>query len=136
MVGQCRQSQLSIQRFIERGTNDEQLLFEALNVNDELQRVLGRFEQMCETPMLVSNQSSGPALIPVGVVDDEEALVSSSENSLVRKAPAKTSNLKDEEATIADLDEMIFGRPGPEVNSHKDNDQGTRKKNSDDLIDL
>lgn len=131
LVGQCRQSQTTIQRFIERGTANEQLLFEALSVNDELQRVLSRFEEMAAAaPITVSNQSSGPALIPVGVVDEEEALAGNSESPLVRKsAPAKTSNLRGGEADMADLDELVFGL-------HQPNHQDSRKKNNDNLIDL
>lgn len=86
-------------------------------------------------PITVSNQSSGPALIPVGVVDDEEALAGNSESPLVRKsAPAKTSNLRGGEADVADLDELVFGLGV--LGSHQPNHQDTRKKNNDNLIDL
>lgn len=134
LVEQCRQSQFSVQRIIERGADNEPLLFEALNVNDELLQVLTKFEEMRTTPPLKSNQSSEPALIPVGVVDEEEALVASGENSLVRKSSSKPStfrSLQGEEPAMADLDEMIFGHAG---GSSQESSQGARKKKNDDLI--
>lgn len=42
----CKQSQPVIQRIIESTTNDEAMLFEALNLNDELQQVISRYEEL------------------------------------------------------------------------------------------
>lgn len=132
LVEQCRQSQLSVQRFIERGAENEQLLFEALNVNDELQQVLTKFEEMSTSHVMKSNQYSEPALIPVGVVDEEEP-VGSGETVLIRKSSAKPSAFRNQgdEAAMADLDDMIFGQTG---GSSQETSQGARKKKSDDLI--
>ncbi|MCO5570312.1 hypothetical protein L7F22_024030 [Adiantum nelumboides] len=132
LVEQCRQSQTKVQRFIERGADDEQLLFEALNVNDELQQVLTKFEEMSTSTVVRSNQPSEPALIPVGVVDEEEP-VGGGENSLIRKSSAKPSafrSIHGDEAAMADFDNMIFGQTG----SAQENSQGARKKKTDDLI--
>ncbi|KAI5072561.1 hypothetical protein GOP47_0012667 [Adiantum capillus-veneris] len=132
LVEQCRQSQTKVQRFIERGADDEQLLFEALNVNDELQQVLNKFEEMSTSTVVRSNQPSEPALIPVGVVDEEEP-VGGAENGLIRKSSAKPSafrGMQGDEAAMADLDNMIFGQTG----SSQENSQGAKKKKTDDLI--
>lgn len=134
LVEQCRQSQFSVQRIIERGGDNEALLFEALNVNDELQQVLSKYEEMRTSPTMQSNEPSEPALIPVGVVEEEESWVMTGENPLVRKSSAKPSTFRSsqgEEAAIADLDKIVFGQAGGSSQGRaKDN---TEKK-SDDLI--
>ena len=145
LVEHCRQSQSNVQRFIEAGTDDEKLLFEALNVNDELQRVINRFEELCATSTVVSNHSSEPALIPVEVMDEEEeedVLIRKtgiSESALVTKSGTKPTSItmahdsKGEEAAMADFDKMIFGPSGaPSYENHQD----TTKTNGKDLIDL
>ncbi|KAJ8510839.1 hypothetical protein OPV22_001273 [Ensete ventricosum] len=47
---QCRQSQYTIQSIIEAAGDDEAVLFEALNVNDELQRVLSNEDALIRKP--------------------------------------------------------------------------------------
>ncbi|GMI69291.1 hypothetical protein HRI_000598400 [Hibiscus trionum] len=44
MLEKCKQSQLAIQMIIESTTDDDGILFEALNLNDELQQVISKFE--------------------------------------------------------------------------------------------
>ncbi|KAE8685352.1 phytochrome A-associated F-box protein-like [Hibiscus syriacus] len=44
MLEKCKQSQLAIQMIIESTTDDDGTLFEALNLNDELQQVISKFE--------------------------------------------------------------------------------------------
>ncbi|KAL4369024.1 hypothetical protein GQ457_05G003350 [Hibiscus cannabinus] len=44
MLEKCKQSQLAIQMIIESTTGDDGILFEALNLNDELQQVISKFE--------------------------------------------------------------------------------------------
>ena len=46
MVAKCKESQPVIQRIIESIGDDESMLFEALNVHDELQQVLSKYEQL------------------------------------------------------------------------------------------
>ena len=58
----CKQSQPLIQMIIESTTDDETVLFEALHVNDELQRVLSIYEKADETEekaSMVDQESSG-----------------------------------------------------------------------------
>ncbi|KAF2292717.1 hypothetical protein GH714_027251 [Hevea brasiliensis] len=44
LLEKCKQSQVVIQRIIESTTDDEAMLFEALNLNDELQLVISQYE--------------------------------------------------------------------------------------------
>lgn len=46
MLEKCKQSQPVIQMIIESTNDDEGILFEALNLNDELQQVISKFEQL------------------------------------------------------------------------------------------
>ncbi|MCO5601976.1 hypothetical protein L7F22_056103 [Adiantum nelumboides] len=46
LVEQCHRSQFTIQRIVEQLNDNEALLFEALNLNDELQKVLAKYEEM------------------------------------------------------------------------------------------
>lgn len=58
----CKQSQPLIQMIIESTTDDEGVLFEALHLNDELQRVLSSYKKPDETEKkasIVEQESSG-----------------------------------------------------------------------------
>ncbi|GLU07762.1 hypothetical protein SLE2022_247100 [Rubroshorea leprosula] len=46
MLEKCKHSQTVIQTIIESTTDDEGILFEALNLHDELQRVITRYEEL------------------------------------------------------------------------------------------
>ncbi|KAK9201499.1 hypothetical protein WN944_016702 [Citrus x changshan-huyou] len=46
MLEKCKESQPVIQRIIESTTDDEAMLFEALNLHDELQLVVSRYEEL------------------------------------------------------------------------------------------
>ncbi|XP_022758414.1 TOM1-like protein 2 isoform X2 [Durio zibethinus] len=46
MLEKCKQSQPVIQMIIEGTTDDDGILFEALNLNDELQQVISKFEKL------------------------------------------------------------------------------------------
>ncbi|KAL5796519.1 hypothetical protein ACOSQ2_001339 [Xanthoceras sorbifolium] len=46
LVEKCKESQPVIQRIIESTTDDEGMLFEALNLNDELQQVTSKYEEL------------------------------------------------------------------------------------------
>ncbi|KAG2320217.1 hypothetical protein Bca52824_013430 [Brassica carinata] len=64
LMEKCKQSQPLIQMIIESTTDDESVLFEALHLNDELQRVLSIYEKTDETEKkalsMVDQESSGP----------------------------------------------------------------------------
>lgn len=46
LLHKCKQSQPVIQRIIESTTDDEAMLFEALNLHEELQQVISRYEEL------------------------------------------------------------------------------------------
>ncbi|KAL9253871.1 TOM1-like protein [Drosera capensis] len=71
LVEQCRQSETIFQRIIETVGENEALLFEAWNVNDEIQKALSKFEDL-KTPPLVHREPE-PAMIPVSAIDTEES---------------------------------------------------------------
>jgi hypothetical protein len=128
LVEQCRQSQYTVQRMVERAGDNEALLFEALNVNDEIQHILSKFEEMTKAP--TSQSVPEPAMIPVRV-EEEESPRAAPEDALVRNRTTKPSNARSssaEEDALADLDEMIFGKKGGTSEEHGS------KKQKDDLI--
>lgn len=123
LVGQCRQSQFTVRKLVESAGDNEPLLFEALNVNDEIQRVLSKYEEMLTVPTSESAHVSEPASIPVNV-DEESSPRAAQEDALVRTRfpkPVKPHPRLGEDAAIADLDDMIFGKKGENSgDSHKD----------------
>ncbi|GMI85421.1 hypothetical protein HRI_002211400 [Hibiscus trionum] len=46
LAQQCRESQSTVVRIIETAGDNESLLFEALNVNDEIQKALSKYEEL------------------------------------------------------------------------------------------
>ncbi|KAH0923984.1 hypothetical protein HID58_024002 [Brassica napus] len=63
LMEKCKQSHPLIQMIIESTTDEESVLFEALHLNDELQRVLSSYEKTDETEKkasVVDQESSGP----------------------------------------------------------------------------
>nr|XP_043614891.1 TOM1-like protein 1 [Erigeron canadensis] len=124
LVQQCRQSQLTVQRIVETGGDDEALLFEALSVNDEIQKVLSKYEDM-KKPNEVHREP--PAMIAVAAEPDEPPHVGK-EESLVRK-PAGSRGNNNNDDMMDDLDEMIFGKKGGGSSEPKKD-----KPSKDDLI--
>ncbi|XP_047963866.1 TOM1-like protein 1 [Salvia hispanica] len=104
---QCRESQYSVQMIIESAGDNEALLFEALNVNDEIQKVLSKYEDM-KKPVVAPQKPPQPNLVPVAVEPDdfpgageEEALIRKQHNDQ-SGARGRSINLMD------DLDNKIF----------------------------
>ncbi|KAE8692558.1 cellulase synthase 3 family protein [Hibiscus syriacus] len=87
LVRQCRQSQSTVLGIIETAGDNEVLLFEALNVNDDLQKVVSKYEEMKKPS--VSPQELEPAMIPVTVEPDNDSHLDTKHDALVRK-PAGT----------------------------------------------
>ncbi|KAL0317860.1 UNVERIFIED_CONTAM: TOM1-like protein 1 [Sesamum angustifolium] len=108
---QCRESQYTVQRIIETAGDNEALLFEALNVNDEIQKVISKYEDM-RKPTVVPQQPE-PALIPVAVEPDDSPRAGK-EESLIRKPSGGRSRSHggNNDEMMDDLDEMIFGKKG------------------------
>lgn len=127
LVQQCRQSQFTVQRIIETAVDDEALLCEALNVNDEIQKVLSKYEEL-KKPLVAPPQPE-PAMIPVSVEPEESPRVGK-EDALVRK-PAASRARGEEDDILHDLDEMIFGKKG---GPSEGQDPKAKKQQKDDLI--
>ncbi|KAF9661365.1 hypothetical protein SADUNF_Sadunf19G0061200 [Salix dunnii] len=131
LVQQCRQSQLTVQRIIEMAGDNEALLFEALNVNDEIQKVLSKYEEL-KTPSVVPSVPE-PAMIPVAVEPDSP--VHANENALVRKSAGSRGGIHggSNDDMMDDLDEMIFGKKGGGT-SQVVHDPKQQQSSKDDLI--
>lgn len=129
LVQQCRHSQSTIQRIIEMAGDNEALLFEALNVNDEIQKVLSKYEEL-NVPSVVRIEQE-PAMIPVAVEPDESPR-HAKEDALIRKPAGSRGSGQDD--MMDDLDEMIFGKKG---GGNSDGGHNTKKQPpKDDLITL
>ncbi|XP_071732140.1 TOM1-like protein 1 [Rutidosis leptorrhynchoides] len=126
LVQQCRQSQLTVQRIVETGGDDEALLFEALSVNDEIQKVLSKYEEM-KKPSEVCREPE-PAMIAVAAEPDEPTQVGK-EESLIRKPAGSRGSSNNNDDMMDDLDEMIFGKKGGGSSESKKD-----KPSKDDLI--
>lgn len=123
---QCRQSQSTIQRIIETVGDNEALLFEALNVNDEIQKVLSKYEDL-KKPSTVPPEPE-PAMIPVAVEPDESPSHHTKEDALVRKSTTSRGRSLggSSDDMMDDLDEMIFGKKGGSTS-----DRGREPKKND-----
>ncbi|KAK7405958.1 hypothetical protein VNO78_07570 [Psophocarpus tetragonolobus] len=132
LVHQCRQSQATVQRIVETAGDNEALLFEALNVNDELQKVLTKYEEL-KQPAAAPIQPE-PAMIPVAVEPDESPR-HTKEDALIRKPAGSRTGVQggSNDDMMDDLDEMIFGKKSGDAS---DGGHDTKKHNSskDDLI--
>ncbi|BFG23688.1 hypothetical protein CerSpe_099620 [Prunus speciosa] len=133
LVQQCRQSQSAVQRIIETAGENEALLFEALNVNDEIHKVLSKYEELMK-PLVVPTEPE-PAMIPVAVEADE-SLSHGKEDSLIRK-PAASRGLVhagSHDDMMDDLDEMIFGKKGGSSSEGSQDPKKQQPAAKDDLI--
>jgi len=133
-VQQCRQSQYTVQRIVESAGDNEALLFEALNVNDEILKVLSKYEEL-KKPLAVPRELE-PAMIPVAVEPDESPR-SAREDALVRKSTGSRGGAQggSNDDMMDDLDEMIFGKKAGGGTSEASNDSNKKQQSTkDDLI--
>ncbi|CAA0813111.1 Target of Myb protein 1 [Striga hermonthica] len=135
LLQQCRQSQYTVQTIIETAGDNEALLFEALNVNDEIQKVLSKYEEM-KKPLDVP-QEPEPAMIPVAVEPDESPRAGK-EETLVRKPlgsrPGSHGGNSNNDDMLDDLDEMIFGKKASGGTSESGGEGKKSQPSKDDLI--
>ncbi|PKA53243.1 hypothetical protein AXF42_Ash009973 [Apostasia shenzhenica] len=122
LVHQCQQCQYTIQRIIEIAGDNEATLFEALNVNDELQKILSKYEELKKPT--VRRSEPEPAMIPVAV-EPEDSLWKSKEDDLIGKPMGSRARSGEDDEMLHDLDEMIFGK---ETGSSTTEEQNPRKK--------
>lgn len=134
LVQQCRQSQNTVQRIIETAGEDEALLFEALNVNDELVKTLSKYEEMNKPSAPLT--ASEPAMIPVAEEPDDSS-VDGKEGTLVRKSSGTRGGLHgggSGDDMMDDLDEMIFGKKSGDSSTEAGHDPKKQQSKNDDLI--
>ncbi|KAH6766636.1 Target of Myb protein 1 [Perilla frutescens var. hirtella] len=129
LLHQCRESGYTVQRIVETAGDNEAVLFEALNVNDEIQKVLSKYEEM-KAPS-GSPKGPEPAMIPVAVETDDSPGIGK-EESLVRK-PRTGSQGGNNDEMMDDLDEMIFGKKSGS-SSEAGQDAKKQQPPKDDLI--
>ncbi|KAF6154784.1 hypothetical protein GIB67_032396 [Kingdonia uniflora] len=75
MMEKCKQSQPVLQRIIESAGDDDEMLFEAFNLHDELQRVISKFEEMAAAVQLkeqTPESSRTPAIISPGQAERDD----------------------------------------------------------------
>ncbi|GAQ86256.1 Cytosolic sorting protein GGA2/TOM1 [Klebsormidium nitens] len=141
LVAQVRASQRDVQALVQAaGDTNEAVLFEALNVNDDLQKCLSKYDELAgpaappsASPAAAPQAAAAPASAGAGAQgtgttgsgaaaaqaavyadllgEDEE----DDEAGLVRKnghKAARSQQAGDDQA-LADLDEMIFGKKEP-----------------------
>ncbi|KAG6499001.1 TOM1-like protein 1 [Zingiber officinale] len=125
---QCQQSQYTVQRIIETAADNEVVLFEALNINDELQKVLSKYEELKKPPLVQSEPE--PAMIPVAVEPEDSPRVSR-EDALVRKPIGSRTKSSSDDDVLKNLDEMIFGTKGGSTSEDQD---PKKKQQKDNLI--
>ncbi|PHT53875.1 hypothetical protein CQW23_08337 [Capsicum baccatum] len=133
LVQQCRQSLNTVQRIIETAGDNEALLFEALNINDEVQKALSKYDEL-KKPTVVSSEPE-PAMIPVAVEPDESPRAGK-EDSLIRKPAGSRSAVQGggNDDMMDDLDEMIFGSKKVGGTSESGIDKKKQQSPKDDLI--
>lgn len=133
LVQQCRQSQITVQRVIETAGDNEALLFEALNVNDDVLKVLSKYEELKKPS--AARLEPEPAMIPVAVEPDDSPH-HAKEDALIRKPAGSGSGSRvggSNEDMIDDLDEMIFGKKSG-ATSEAGQDTKRQQSAKDDLI--
>ncbi|CAD6249855.1 unnamed protein product [Miscanthus lutarioriparius] len=130
LVQQCYQSQHTIQRIIETVGDNEAVLFEALSVNDEIQKVLSKYEEM-KQPRASEHAEQRPVVIPIAT-EHEDSTAIGNEDALVRKPAAARARSGGDDDILDDLDEMIFGKKGGSSSSQEGPKKPDPKK--DDLI--
>ncbi|CAJ1934079.1 unnamed protein product [Sphenostylis stenocarpa] len=114
LVQQCRQSQTNVHRIIETAWDNETLLLEALNVNDEIQKVVCKYEEMMKKKKhTVVPLEPEPAMVPVAIEPDEPPHFTE-EKALIRKPGGSRIGVHggSQDELLDDLDEMIFGKKG------------------------
>ncbi|MCI53778.1 TOM1-like protein 2-like, partial [Trifolium medium] len=95
---------------IETVGNNEALLYEALNVNDEIHNVLSKYEELKKKPKVSQLEPEPNTMIPVAIEPDESPHFR--EETLIRKPACSRNGVQglSHDDMMDDLDEMIFGK--------------------------
>ncbi|KAF3608186.1 hypothetical protein DY000_02044559 [Brassica cretica] len=104
LVEKCKQSQPLIQMIIESTTDDEGVLFEALHVNDELQRVLSIYEKPDESEekaSIVGQESTGSKYAGPKPTEEEERFVKQKDH--VERSESSDKTVKEDKKVKIEL---------------------------------
>eukprot|EP00850_Spirogloea_muscicola_P017821 SM000157S02051 [mRNA] locus=s157:72685:74484:+ [translate_table: standard] len=119
LVAQCRQSQRSVQSVVDRAGDNESLMFEALSVHDDLDRVLKKHADMSSehnpaapdaTALQAADGADQDQPAQIAILEEPEA---DQPEGLVRnRRTAPTTGAGADEEAMANLDSVIFGNSG------------------------
>nr|GLL38821.1 TOM1-like protein 2 [Ipomoea trifida]GMD49543.1 TOM1-like protein 2 [Ipomoea batatas]GMD58503.1 TOM1-like protein 2 [Ipomoea batatas] len=135
LAEQCRHSINTVQGVIQTAGDNETLLFEALNVNDELQKALSKYEDMMKpsAALSVTAQAPAPAMVPVAT-EPNDYPHAGKEEALIEKPAGSHSRVHGEnKSDIADDLEMVFCRKSGSPSELGHDDQKLQPAR-DDLI--
>ncbi|KAF7139647.1 hypothetical protein RHSIM_Rhsim07G0247800 [Rhododendron simsii] len=112
---------------------NEALVFEALNMNDEIQEVISRYEDLKKHSVV--HREPDPAMIPVAVEPDDSPHFGK-EDALIRKsATSQAAGLAGHNDEMMDnLDEMIFGTKSGGTSELGQDTSKKAQPTKDDLI--
>lgn len=127
LVQQSHQSQSTIHRIIETAGDNEALLFEALNVNDEIQKVLSKYEELKKPTISLSPLESQPFI----ELDESPHF---REDALIRKSASSRVGILSHDDMMDDLDEMIFGKKSGDTSEWRHDDPKKQQSSKDDIM--
>ncbi|XP_059626022.1 TOM1-like protein 2 [Cornus florida] len=110
MLEKCKQSLPSVQRIAESTIDDEVMLFEALNLHDELQQVIFRYEEMeaalvpKSAPPENPDTTEGNSLLPVATRSEMKRGNSQEEESTESSSETKKENSPNEQRVESVID--------------------------------
>jgi len=99
-LDKCKQSQPVIQRIIESTTDDEAMLFEALNLHDELQQVILRYNELeagikSREHLPESSSNTGANILPAQVEPHNETKIADTPEEPAQAEPRNETRIAD-----------------------------------------
>ncbi|KAJ6681199.1 TOM1-LIKE PROTEIN 2 [Salix koriyanagi] len=100
LLDKCKQSQSAIQRIIESTTDDEAMLFEALNLHDELQQVILRYNELeagikSSEQLPQSSDNTGANILPAEVEPRDETRIADPPTGAAQVEPHNETRIAD-----------------------------------------
>ena len=100
LLDKCKQSQPVIQRIIESTTDDEAMLFEALNLHDELQQVILRYNELeagtkSREQLPESSSNTGANILPAQVEPHNETKIADPPEGPAKAEPLNETRIAD-----------------------------------------
>ncbi|XP_045823614.1 TOM1-like protein 1 [Trifolium pratense] len=136
LLQQCRESQSTVHKIIETVGNNEALLYEALNVNDEIHKVLSKYEELKKKSKVSPLEPELNTMIPVAIEPDESPHFR--EENLIRKPSCSRTGVQglSHDDMMDDLDEMIFGKKGGDASQWGQDPKNQQQSSKYDFISL